>query len=376
MKPIVYIDPQSIRNLAIYDYSLLSHVEGNIHYICSTFYDYLPMPAHIKQYSLFGYNNKKNNSAKAISYLWSYVRIFFLILKLRPQLIHIQWLRIPRFDVLFLRTIKKLTGSRLVFTAHNVLPHDTGNRHLPTYRNLYQTADHIIVHTYATKQEILRLFSMPEDKVSVIDHGLIQPSFDPDILKKQENEFERHYQLDNKMVFSSLGYQYYYKGVDLLAEVWATTPELNQNDKCKLLLVGKNRGVDLSTVEGIANVFVEDRLTSDEEFVYLMRHTDVYLLPYRTISQSGVLLTAIYTGTPFLATEVGGLTEPLDIAHVGWRIPQLSINTLREQLLWLLHHPEAVKTAKNNKEGWDKLRQHYDWKRIGLLTQQLYQTIL
>jgi glycosyltransferase involved in cell wall biosynthesis len=254
-----------------------------------------------------------------------------------------------------------------------VLPHDTGNKHLSAYRSLYETVDRIIVHTNATKQELLSLFTLPEDKVVIIDHGLIQPSFDPDKLKRKESEFEQHYQLGSKVVFSSLGYQYYYKGVDLLAEVWATTPELRQNDKCKLLLVGKNRGVDLRAVEGIDNVIVEDRLTSDEEFIYLMQRTDIYVLPYRTISQSGVLLTAIYTGTPFLVTEVGGLTEPLDIANVGWKLHELSVDSLRSQLLWLLHHPEAVVAAKNNKEGWDKLRQHYDWSRIGILTQHLYE---
>jgi uncharacterized membrane protein len=53
MRNIVYIDPQSIRNLAIYDHSLLSQIEGNIHYLCSAFYDYKALPPHIKQYKIY-----------------------------------------------------------------------------------------------------------------------------------------------------------------------------------------------------------------------------------------------------------------------------------------------------------------------------------
>lgn len=372
MKPIVYIDPQSYKNLSIYDYSLLSNIEGEIHYVCSTNYDYLPLPPHIKQHKFFRYNDKKNNLAKAVSYLCSYICIFFLLLKWRPRVVHLQWMRIPRFDVAFLKTIKILTGCRVVFTAHNILPHNQRANDVASYGRMYKLADAIIVHTHDTKRELVTMFSDTEEKVSVIAHGLLQLPCDLTLLSQKEAQFEAHYQLDGKFVFSALGFQYSYKGVDLLAEVWATTPELCDNERCKLLFVGKNRGVDLSVANGIENVVIEDRVTSDEEFYYLLTHTDVYLLPYRRISQSGVLLTAISVGTPFLVTDVGGLAEPLNIAHVGWKMGELSAEELRQQLLWLLHHPEQVAAAKNNEEGWTRLRQHYDWRTIGQLTQQLY----
>jgi glycosyltransferase involved in cell wall biosynthesis len=372
MRNIVYIDPQSIRNLAIYDHSLLSQIEGNIHYLCSAFYDYKALPPHIKQYKIFYYNNKKNNISKAISYLYSNFVAFFLIMRLHPEVLHLQWLRIPTFDVVYIKIIKRITGCRIVFTAHNILPHDTGKRHYSAYQKMYRAADSIIVHTNSTKRELLQLFDIPEAKIKVIDHGLLNLSYDPVLLEKQMEEYNRHYQINGKMVFSALGYQYYYKGVDVLAEVWATTPELYENPHCKLLLIGKNRGVDFNMTKGIGNIIVEDRIITDEEFYYLMTHTDIYLLPYRSISQSGVLLTAISTSTPFLVTDVGGLKEPLDIAPVGWTIPHLSADVLRQKLLWLLHHPEEVKAAKDNNEGWELLKQHYSWSRIGKLTQQLY----
>ena len=372
MKPIVYIDPQSYKNLSIYDYSLLSNVEGRIHYLCSANYDHLPLPPHVRQHKVFRYNNKKNNLAKAVSYLWSYARILPLLLKWRPQAVHLQWMRIPGFDTAFLKMVKRLTRCQIVFTAHNVLPHDSGASHAASYGRMYELADAIIVHSHATKRELIATFGHAEGKVAVIAHGLLQPSHDPALLSQQEAQFEAHYQLSGKFVFAALGFQYHYKGSDLLAEVWATTPELRNNKHCKLLLVGKNRGVDLSAAEGIENVVIEDRVTSDEEFLYLLTHADVYLLPYRNISQSGVLLTAIAVGTPFLVTSVGGLAEPLDMAQVGWKMEQLSAEELRRQLLWLLHHPEQVAAAKNNEAGWALLRQHYDWKEIGRATQKLY----
>ncbi len=371
-RPYIYIDPQSIRNLAIYDYSLLSNIEGEIHYICSSHYDYKAMPQHVHQHSLFCYNNLSNNRSKALSYLWSHLRLFFLLLRVRPRVIHLQWLRIPSFDVAFYQLMKWLTGCKLVFTAHNVLPHDTGNRHKHYYGRLYAMADAIIVHTAITRQELLDTFDIPESKVHVIAHGLLQVDYSAEALEQQRANFDAHYQTEGCMVFSALGYQYAYKGVDLLTEVWATTPELRDNPRCKLLLVGKNRGVDLSAAEGISNVMVDDRVISDEELIYLLEHTDVYLLPYRKISQSGVLMTAIATSTPVLVTDVGGLTEPFAIAPMGWVLPKLDADQLRAQLLWLLHHPTEVAAMKQDTEAWNKLRAYYDWGRIGKLTQAVY----
>ena len=375
MKPFVYIDPQSYKNLSIYDYSLLSNIGGTVHYLCSSNYDYLPLPPHVRQHKLFHYNSKKSNLAKAVSYLCSYARIFFLLLWWRPQAIHLQWLRIPSFDVPFFNVVRRLTGCRLVYTAHNVLPHRKGGHQADqtaAYARMYQLVDAVIVHTHDTKRQLLQTFNIAAEKVAVIDHGLLKLSYDPTLLNRQKEQFDARYRLDGRIVFSALGFQYQYKGVDLLAKVWADTPELRNSSRCKLLLVGKNRGVDLSAAAGIDNVIIDDREVSDEEFYYLLTHTDIYLLPYREISQSGVLLTAISVGTPFLVTDVGGLAEPLQLAAVGWKMGQLSADELRRQLLWLLNHPDEVAAAKQNEEGWQLLRQHYDWSRIGRLTEQLY----
>ncbi|MCR5180619.1 MAG: glycosyltransferase family 4 protein [Bacteroidaceae bacterium] len=374
MKTFMYINPQSMRNLAIYDYSLLSHMQSDVHYVGSMHYDYKPLPSHIHFHPLFRYNELRHNWSKAFSYLLSYLRIFCLILRLRPRTIHVQWLRLPAFDIFFFGLIKRLTGCKVVFTAHNILPHDTGTRYLKSYRRWYQLTDHIIVHAKATQSEFHDTFpDIPLQKVVVISHGVLQMEHDPAALRQNSDDYERRYGLSGRMVFSALGYQYPYKGVDLLAEVWASTPALRDNPELKLLFVGKNKGADLSAAKGIDNVIIEDRLIPDDEFYFLLSHTDVYLLPYREISQSGVLLTAIAEGVPVLATEVGGLTEPFEIAPIGWTLPPDSASQLRSLLLHLSSHPEEVQQKKEDKEMWNRVQKYYGWERIARLTMELYE---
>ena len=375
MKPIVYIDPQSYKNLAIYDHSLLSNLEGKIHYLCSTNYDYLPLPPEVEQHKIFCYNNKKSNLVKVISYLWSYFRIFFMLLKWQPQVIHLQWLRLPTFDVLCMKRTKRVTGCKIVFTAHNILPHKKGDSTFDfkeDYRKMYQLADAVIVHTQSTKTELQSTFNIAEGKVHVINHGLLNITYDPILLKQQEKQFNDHYMTENCFIFSALGFQYDYKGVDLLVEMWKNTPEFRDNTHYKLLLIGKNRGVDLSAADGIENIIVEDREVSDEEFYYLLTHTDVYVMPYKRISQSGALMSTITTGTPMLVTETGGLTEPFEIAQIGLTIPDIDTTALREKMLWLVKHPEEINKVRDNHEAWEKVRNHYSWENIGRQTLLLY----
>ena len=374
-RTIVYVNPQSMLNLSIYDHHLMSAIEGEIHYVCSKFYDYKPLPTNIRQHRLFRYNRLKSNIAKAVSYIFTCLQFFICLLFWRPQIIHIQWLRIPFFDLYFYKLVKCVLHCHIVFTAHNILPHDTGERQKNLYIKFYRLTDRIIVHTNSTKQELLSVFNVPVNKVAVIAHGIIHLNFDQQELTTSLTALNSQYHLKGKMVFSCLGHQYYYKGVDVIAKVWAETPELRNNSQCCLLLIGRNRGVDFSIVSNIENVIIEDRLLTDVEFYYLLRHTDVHLLTYRTISQSGLLLTAISTETPVLVTDIGGLTDPLDVAPIGWVLPHFDEDHLRKQLLWFLDHPEEIEKVKNDKTSWGLVHKHYNWVNIGRQTQQLYEQV-
>ena len=106
-----------------------------------------------------------------------------------------------------------------------------------------------------------------------------------------------------------------------------------------------------------------------------MRVTDVQLLPYRAISQSGVLLSTIDKEIPYISTDVGGLSEPVSIAPIGWLISPVSIDELLSLLELLSLHPEEIQCKKNNHDGWEAVRKYYDWKEIGRKTMDCYRTV-
>ena len=75
MKKLVFIDPQSYSNLALYDYNLLENLIGyDKVFVCSVLYDLKkPKDTYLKHY--FKYNIVHNSFAKLISYLCLYMDI-------------------------------------------------------------------------------------------------------------------------------------------------------------------------------------------------------------------------------------------------------------------------------------------------------------
>ncbi len=372
---IAYIDPQSYRNLSIYDYNLLSNMEQDIHYFCSKYYDYLDLPQNIRKHNVFKYNKINNVVLKAISYMFSYIMLAFWIIRMKPDIVHVQWFRIERFDYIVLKIIKKITKTKIVFTAHNILPHNSADKYHGIYEKIYNFVDAIIVHTSDTKKKIVEKFNVSDSKIFVIQHGLLKINVDEKEYERLKPEFEQKYNLENKIVFTSLGEQSMYKGVDVIAEVWLTTPQLANNPKCSLLIVGKCKNIQLDNLNNIDNVVVDSRRISDEEFLFILRQTDVYLLTYRTISQSGAMLTALNEKVPILVTDVGGLTDPLKIAKVGWCVDKLTAEKLRQKMLEIIDNPENIEMIKNNQNEWNKIYQFYNWENISKQTIRLYHSL-
>lgn len=379
MGKIFYIDPQSMINLAKYDYHLLRSIDMPVYYFCSKYYDANYAPA-IYYKKVFSYNKLGNNGLKAISYICSWLMIMLYVIALRPKVVHIQWFRIPLFDLMMVRLLQGVFKIKVVFTAHNLLPHqgnESKNTHV--FHKAYHAFSRIIVHSQLTKQELIEQFQVEADTIEVIRHGILPLAVDEKHYAACQALLDEKYaSLKGKTVFSALGYQNYYKGTDLLASVWAETPELCLNQNVMLLIIGKvnENGMDLTMLEGIDNVICENKRIPDEEFLYLLRHTNVYLLPYREISQSGAMLTVLTEHVPLLLTDVGSLAEPLSVANIGWKMQRADKAELRQSLLYLIGHKAVIERIHNDHEAWEKVNAFYDWNAISRQTQQLYESLI
>ena len=127
-----------------------------------------------------------------------------------------------------------------------------------------------------------------------------------------------------------------YKGVDLLVEAFAVTPE-----DAVLLVVGmprtpieplERRAQELGIAERVRFV---PHFVPDEEVPSYFRRADMVVLPYREIDQSGVLYTALAFGSPLLLSAVGGFPE-IAARGAARLVEPGSVESLRAGLVELL----------------------------------------
>ncbi len=369
---VFYIDPQSYNNLSVYDYHLLTNVGGHeVVFYGNHLYQCEPMRG-VRQKLVFGYSTKKRAWQKAWSYSVSMIRILLDVVRERPDVVHVQWLRLWHLDYAFGWLLHRM-GIRLVFTAHNVLPHNPKPQDAKRYARYYQLVDAIIVHSERTKREMVSDLGVEADKIKVIFHGMLENDVvQADVDERCEGLRKTLGIKQGDVVFSCLGIQNSYKGIDLVVRVWNETAALRENPRLHLLLVGRNKDVDFSPLAGCGNVFVLDEMISDVDFDAYLQLSSVVLLPYKKISQSGVLFTALSRGVPVLVSDVGGLTEPLQYARVGWNIGNPTVENLQGALLRLAQDGEDIDRVRRATEEFERIKKIYSWESIGEQTSKLY----
>lgn len=370
---VFYIDPQSYNNLSIYDTSLMDELcDCDIHYYHNVKYQCEPLGG-VHYHPVFSYSDK-HGVGKAVSYCASILRIAFDVVRYRPKVAHIQWFRVFYIDSILV-LLMRLIGVRVVHTAHNVLPHNPAPSDRKHYAWFYRHVDSVIVHTQRSKDQLVSEFGISEQKVHVIPHGMLPSSVDNDAVEKRMVELREKMHLDGKLVFASMGYQNYYKGIDIISDVWMGNESLAGNPACQLLVVGKVENADVSLLKACPNVLVMDEMVSDIDFDAFLRLADVALLPYRNISQSGVLLTALQRGVPVVVSDVGGLTEPLRYGEVGWNIGEPNVENLEKTMMKMVSNPEGVTSRRKDVMAFDCVREMFSWSKIGKMTSVLYKSL-
>jgi glycosyltransferase involved in cell wall biosynthesis len=232
-----------------------------------------------------------------------------------PDIVHVQYLpmlqsRLP-LDLWFVQFCRR-RGSKIILTVHDLLPHDTGEAHKQTFRDLYRMVDGIICHSSNINTRLQAEFSVPEEKITVIPHG----PFFYDLPATNSEQTLRSFDLEpGKLLVLWQGIIFPYKGIDLLLDAWQHV-EAN-NDDAYLLIVGTGAPEFAEQIRdqisrlGLKRVKLHLRFISTEELVALYRAADIVVYPYRAITTSGALATGLALGKTIVASNLPVFRELL-----------------------------------------------------------------
>ncbi len=172
---------------------------------------------------------------------------------------------------------------------------------------IFAVSDLIIIHTLESKALMKTLYGVAESKLRVIPHGSFEK---PNFLNK--NECKRKLGLQGKTVMTILGFVTPKKGHDLVI------PLLQQIDSNVQLVIAGGPQTDadvlyLETLKKLAEQYhCSDRVTFTgylPDLSVVLNATDFAILPYRTVTDSGVLHLLVSYRVPIIASDLKAFKE-------------------------------------------------------------------
>jgi len=163
-----------------------------------------------------------------------------------------------------------------------------------------------------------------------------------------------------------------YKGIDLMIEaVKRLAPETRA--RIEVLVVGKPY-MDMALLEaaaaGVPQIRFECRFVPDEEMPRLFAWADVLAFPYREIEMSGVLMAALKTARPMVASNIGGFAELLTDGETGFLVEPGDVVGLAQAITRLVEEPAT--RARMAQGLIDLVQAIPSWDRIAAETEDLY----
>ena len=277
-----------------------------------------------------------------------------------PDVIHSQVL-----NPLLCLVLPFLKKYPLVTTFHDVKLH-VGEEKL-LYRFIFYYArkysDQIIVHGEKLKEQMIKEYNIPIEKVNAIPIG------EHEVAPFKKYERKEIKEDENMILF--FGRIWEYKGLEYLIK--AEPLITKEVPDAKIIIAGT--GEDFKKYENMMinrdNFIVHNRYISYKEGAELFQRCSLVALPYIEASQSGVIPTAYGFKKPVVVTNVGSIPEIVDDGVTGFIVPPKNPEALADAIVKLLKDEKLRRQMGEN--AYKKLKTDLSWDNIAEKTIRVYE---
>ncbi|MGL1931979.1 MAG: glycosyltransferase family 4 protein [Desulfotalea sp.] len=291
---------------------------------------------------------------------WKYIREWFRLIhflkKERPEIVVFGEIRFV-FEYFFLWYLR-VSGFVLADVVHDIRAYDTSlgedtivldsKAHIKRYSKIYNLFHLMFVHNRTNYDDFISLYDVMPSSVIEIPFGTndlvleVEPSHTPEELRV---ELELPGNIPLILFFGTLTK---YKGVEDLIRAF---PAVHQNSGAHLIIAGyPTKDIDPNSLKDLASelgvmahiTWILDYIPN-EMVAPLVSLATVVVLPYRAITQSGILQIAYACGRPVIGTKVGGLPDVIEDGKSGMLADPANPISLAESMNSLLGNPQLIK---------------------------------
>ncbi len=296
-------------------------------------------------------------AVKGADHFASMRRLLRHLRRMRPDVIHFQWLPLPALDARLLPAFRRIAP--VVLTVHDTDPFNgspTARLQRMGFVRSLRACDRLIVHT-AQGAARLAALGLPPASITQLPHGPLAASrtdTPPDSMQ-------------GELTFVLFGKIKPYKGADLLIDAFAALPQ-RLRDQARLRIVGQaymDIGALLRQAEArgvLDRVSLEPRFVADAEIPDIFAPGTVAAFPYREIEASGVLSLALANGRPIFASRLGSFAETITDGVQGRLLPPGDVPALTGALQMAIEdralaasYAAAARALVRSLPGWDEI---------------------
>ena len=324
--------------------------------------------------------------AKMLRVLAYYCKLISYAATSKADIFHILWNnKFQIFDRTLLMLYYKALGKRVVFTVHNVNAgvrdgNDSWLNRL-TLRIQYHLADHLFVHTDKMKQELGQEFGVRPSSVTEIPFG-INNSVPNTRLTLSEARQKLGIEPREKVILF-FGNIAPYKGLEYLTAAFEKLAK--EQSGFRLIVAGRPKECEAywaplhsSLQEGIhrGEIILKLEYIPDEETEVYFKASDVLVLPYTHIYQSGVLFLGHSFGLPVLASDVGSLRDDIATGETGFIFRPEDAEDLLRCLREYFGSGLFLDLGRKRIEIREAVTKQHSWELVGQITLGVYGEML
>ncbi len=222
------------------------------------------------------------------------------VLRFAPDVVHLQWIQQPLLALAFMHWARG-RGIRVVYTPHNILPHERRWLSLPWFRALYRRVDRVVARDRHLGWALEELLETPRERVTYLPgspNPLALDAFPAVALPELADRSGRF-----RMLF--FGHGCARKGLNEFLQILA---ENRWPGNLELVVAGEDvlAGVEdqwLAAARARLPVTVIDRYLQPAEVKYLFTLVDLLILPYLKQCKSPLTDLAAAFEVPILRSD-------------------------------------------------------------------------
>tara|TARA_B110000196_G_scaffold21944_1_gene17139 strand:+ start:701 stop:1849 length:1149 start_codon:yes stop_codon:yes gene_type:complete len=323
-----------------------------------------------------GIFGRKSNLIAGFLYLIGSMRSIFHAKFIGSHICHFHLFHV-NFLVVFDLLLTRFLGMKVVYTIHDVvsnLKKTQSNKRLVSL--VLKCASKILTHNEYSKNQLYHLFGKIKNNISIVPHGNYIP-----FINLSEGQIYSRKKLGlpkDKKILLFFGMIKRVKGLEIVLEALALVKE--EHKDIVLVIAGKAWEDEFSVYQDIIDkhnlndiCIIRNQYIPSEEVNHYFASTDLVVLPYKQISQSGVLMMALSYQRPVLCSDLPPFKELINDGVTGFLFESESIASLVDKMSFIFNNNALL--HKVTDQGFKLIKNKYNWNTIGALLKRSYHSL-